>query len=117
LKRVQKLIRRVIDYGIVRVGGIFVAIMSHGKQNDEFLTEDGHYLSVKTIIDKFHDPLLTKLPKVFLLNMCRGNKVQYESGLGDEQDDDVFDWEAFIANNFKPTPGNLQTDDEVKCST
>jgi len=104
-----------VFHGSDRVGGIFVAIMSHGTDKTEFLTEDDKLVPVKTIIDKFHHSscrYLTDIPKVIFLNMCRGDEVEPEWQTGGEHQTQL-DWGEFVRNNFKPA--QRKTDNEVNC--
>jgi len=98
---------KVVDFGSIHIGGLFIAIMGHGDQGDCFQTEDEQFISLKTVIDMFNTKecfALRHIPKVFLVNMCRGKEHDMHK-LGrsvqiDSNEIAQWDWNKYVDENF-----------------
>ena len=98
-KNVLKLIEEEVEKH-QNLNSFFIAISTHGTNNDVIFCHDGTSMEVSEILSELQKPIYAGKPKVLLVQACRGNKEGTE----------VFQRNGRIVADSVPTVATLDSD-------
>ena len=62
---------------------IFVSISTHGKDDGGLMGTEGRFINVREIVECFETDELLGIPKVFIIQACKGNDKETRECIGD----------------------------------
>ena len=66
---------------------IFVSISTHGIVNGGLMGKEGRFINMEEIVGRFETEELMGIPKVFIIQACRGNDKERRESIGDGDHD------------------------------